>query len=67
MIVRYGPRGKAAYKFTLVDWAKRPEIQKAWKEIAEQNDLVMKELTDIDRIFGFGQRFVIRGDPMNMR
>jgi hypothetical protein len=63
----YGPKGKVAYKFTLVEWAKRPEVQQAWKEIAAKNNLVLKVLNDPnDYIFGFGTRFYARGDPLVM-
>lgn len=62
-----GPKGKVRFKFSLVEWAKRPEIQKAWSEIAQQHNLVLKDFGDIDRIFTFGDRFAIRGDGMNMR
>jgi len=63
---RYG-RGKVAFKFSLVNWAKQPEIAKAWAEIAAKHDLVYQELTDIDRIFGFGDRMFARGETFIMR
>lgn len=49
----FGPPGKQRVKFTLTEWAKRPEVQKAWKEIAAKHDLRQKELWDTDRVFGF--------------
>ncbi|THY74861.1 hypothetical protein D6C95_10060 [Aureobasidium pullulans] len=49
----WGPTATMKYKFTLTEWAKKPEIQKAWKEIAEANGLRMTEFSDIDRVFGF--------------
>lgn len=49
----WGPAAKLRYKFTLVEWAKKPEVQKAWKEIATKHDLKLKEFSDIDRVFGF--------------
>ncbi|KAI5210647.1 hypothetical protein E4T39_00223 [Aureobasidium subglaciale] len=49
----WGPTASLRYKFTLVDWAKRPETQEAWHDIATANDLKLKEFTDIDRVFGF--------------
>jgi hypothetical protein len=33
----FGPPGRLKYKFTLVEWAKRREVQEAWKEIAAKN------------------------------
>jgi len=59
----YGPKGKMSFRFTLMDWAKRPEVAQAWKEIAAQNGLVYKELTDIDRIFGFTNWLLLRESP----
>ncbi|KAF3391200.1 hypothetical protein DPV78_010939 [Talaromyces pinophilus] len=49
----YGPLSKAQAKFTLTEWAKRPEVAEAWRKIAKDNDLRDKELRDPDRIFGF--------------
>lgn len=37
----------------MTDWAKRDNVQKAWKELVEEHGLSQKELTDIDRVFGF--------------
>ncbi|KFZ02442.1 hypothetical protein V500_00185 [Pseudogymnoascus sp. VKM F-4518 (FW-2643)] len=39
--------------FTLTEWAKQPEVQRAWQEIAQAHQLRDKTLGDIDRIFGF--------------
>jgi hypothetical protein len=41
------------FRFTLANWAKTPEVQQAWAEIAEKHGLREKELRDIDRVFGF--------------
>lgn len=49
----YGPPGKIRYRFSLTEWAKQHEVAQAWKDIAQQNDLSVKELHDVDRIFGF--------------
>ncbi|KIM93846.1 hypothetical protein OIDMADRAFT_45980 [Oidiodendron maius Zn] len=49
----YGPPGKVRFKFRLTEWAKKPEVREAWKVIAKQNDLTIKELRDTDRVFGF--------------
>ncbi|KAL1884844.1 hypothetical protein Plec18167_001499 [Paecilomyces lecythidis] len=49
----FGPPGKLRFKFTLAEWAKKPEVQNAWKEIAAKHDLRQKELWDTDRVFGF--------------
>lgn len=49
----FGPAVKLRYKFTLVEWAQRPEVVKAWKELAETHGLVDKEFRDPARVFGF--------------
>jgi hypothetical protein len=49
----YVPPGMVQFRFTLANWAKTPEVQQAWAEIAEKHGLREKELRDIDRVFGF--------------
>jgi hypothetical protein len=49
----YDPAGAIRLRFTLTNWVKTREVQKAWAEIAEKHRLREKELEDIDRIFGF--------------
>jgi hypothetical protein len=49
----FGKNNPIRYKFTLVEWATRPDVQKAWKELASKHDLLDKEFRDIDRIFSF--------------
>lgn len=50
---RFGEPGKIRYKFTLVEWAQRPEVVKAWKELAEKHDLMDKNFRDVERVFSF--------------
>lgn len=59
----YGPGGKTVYKFTFAEWAKRPEVSRAWDEIALKNDLALKRLPDPDAAFGFFDWVIFRGDP----
>jgi len=49
----YGGKGVGARTFTLVSWVKQDKVKKAWKKLAEENDLAQKELVDVDRVFGF--------------
>jgi hypothetical protein len=53
MTNRFGPPGIIHYSFSLAEWAKRPEVVKAWKELAEKHDLMEKEFRDVDRVFSF--------------
>jgi hypothetical protein len=43
------------FKFTFVEWAKRPENKKAWGEIEKKFGLKMNPFEDskVDRIFAF--------------
>jgi len=52
-VCRFGEPGKVRYKFTLVEWAQRPEVVKAWKELAEKYDLMDKQFRDVERVFSF--------------
>lgn len=63
----YGPPGRSRYRFTLAEWAKKPEIRKAWSEIAERHDLREKKFRDIDRVFGFTDLAIIAGQPIMLR
>jgi len=49
----FGEPGKIRYNFTLVEWAQRPEVVKAWKELAEKYDLMDKQFRDVERVFSF--------------
>ncbi|EMC98635.1 hypothetical protein BAUCODRAFT_119950 [Baudoinia panamericana UAMH 10762] len=60
----YGPKGVTRRKFSVVDWAKRDGVQKAWRELAQEHDLSQKELVDIDRVFGFLQGSLCRPAPL---
>lgn len=49
----FGENAPIRYKFTLVEWAHRSDVQKAWHELAVEHDLLDKEFRDIERIFSF--------------
>lgn len=63
----YGPKGTVRTTFTFVDWAKRPDVQKAWARLAAKHDLSQKELRDIDRVFGFLDGSISRAGPLIYR
>ncbi|KAK4948705.1 hypothetical protein LTR10_012709 [Elasticomyces elasticus] len=60
----YGDKGTSRRRFTFVEWAQRPEVTSAWKEIAEQNGLAWKELKNTERVFGFLDGTVCRPAPL---
>lgn len=63
----FGPPATYRYKFTLTEWAKRPEVQKAWKEIAAKHQLREPALRDVDRIFGFADAAILCPYSANFR
>lgn len=63
----FGPPAKVQNRFTLVEWAKKPEVQQAWKELAEKHQLRDTSLGDVDRVFGFGDAAVACSYPVHFR
>jgi nucleoside-diphosphate-sugar epimerase len=48
----FGPRGRMRFTFLFSEWARRPEVRKAWAELARVHGLAPPDETDGDRIFG---------------
>jgi hypothetical protein len=63
----FGPPGKIRSKFTLTEWAKHADVQKAWTELAQRHDLAEKELRDVDRIFGFADMALMLAFSVHLR
>lgn len=63
----FGPPATMRYKFTLAEWAKRPDVQEAWKQIAAKHQLREPALRDIDRIFGFADAALLCSYSANFR
>lgn len=63
----FGPPAKLRYRFTLTEWAKKPEVQQAWKELAEKYQLRDGSLGDVDRIFGFADSALGMSYPILFR
>lgn len=63
----FGPPKTIRMKLTFVDWARRPDVQRAWAEIIEEYNLKVAKLEDmdIDRIFGFTDS-AFMGGPVDM-
>jgi hypothetical protein len=49
----------------MAQWASRPEVVKAWKELAEEYGLIDRELRDVDRVSGFLDGMINRSAAMN--
>jgi NAD dependent epimerase/dehydratase family len=58
----YGGRGVSRRKFTLVEWAKRPEVQRAWEELRGEYGLA--EIKEVDRVFAFLDGTMVRASPL---
>ena len=37
----FGPKGKVKVRFTLTEWGKQEEVQKAWRELADKYDFLV--------------------------
>ncbi|KAL4813662.1 hypothetical protein BDW67DRAFT_192712 [Aspergillus spinulosporus] len=61
----FGPPGRLRYKFTLVEWARRPDVKEAWKAIAKEHQLRHAELWDTDRVFGFTDAAISCSHPIH--
>lgn len=61
----FGPQSKMRFTFTLTEWAKKPEVQRAWEEIAEKHQLRDGKLRDVERIFGFLDSALLMSWPVN--
>lgn len=56
---------KIRFSFRMAQWMGRPEVVKAWKELAEEYGLVDKELREVDRVFGFSDGMINHSATMN--
>jgi hypothetical protein len=63
----YGPKGVTTKMFSMVDWAKREDVKRAWAELADEHGLVQRELVDVDRVFAFLDGTLCRHSPLNYR
>jgi nucleoside-diphosphate-sugar epimerase len=60
----YGKKGITRRSFSMTEWAKRSEVQAAWREMASDYDLSMPEEKELDRIFGFLDGTLCRPAPL---
>ena len=63
----FGSHAIMRTRFRLAEWAKRPEVSHAWREIAEKHCLIEKELQDPDRVFAFTDNSLMWSWPSNFR
>lgn len=63
MSCRWGPPKTYRVRFTLTEWAKRPEVQEAWASLISKHNLKVAKLQDmdIDRIFEFADGSLMGG------
>ncbi|PWY93022.1 hypothetical protein BO94DRAFT_487499 [Aspergillus sclerotioniger CBS 115572] len=60
----FGPPGKLKWRFTFSEWAKREEVQGAWRVMARRYGLRERELLDMERVFGFVDAVLVWSWPM---
>jgi hypothetical protein len=60
----YGQKGVTRRRFSMAEWAKREEVQTAWKEMSGEFGLSMPEEKELDRIFGFLDGTLCRPAPL---
>ncbi|KAL3462669.1 hypothetical protein BJX64DRAFT_299414 [Aspergillus heterothallicus] len=64
----YGPVGVTRTTFSLQEWAERPEVQAAWKELADKHGLSLDPFTAKNKaqIFGMTDSAVIGGWALSL-
>jgi hypothetical protein len=60
----YGKKGVTRRRFSMAEWAKREDVQVAWKKISDEFGLSMPEEKELDRIFGFLDGTLCRPAPL---
>lgn len=60
----YGGKGITRSKFSMVEWAKRQDIQDAWGKMATEHGLSMPDKSELDRIFAFLDGSLCRPAPL---
>lgn len=63
----FGPKGSVNFKFSLTQWSKDPEVQKAWAELAQKHGLRKTDPKDLDRVFGFLDFTLGMSYPISLR
>ncbi|KAJ8119666.1 hypothetical protein ONZ43_g3432 [Nemania bipapillata] len=62
----FGPQATLRSTFSLLEWSYKPEVEKAWREIAQEHRLVLDPFDDHyrSRIFSFADSALIGDAPM---
>ena len=58
----YGGKGVIRRKYSMVEWAMRPEVQKAWEELRREYGLA--EIKEVDRVFAFLDGTLVRAGAL---
>ena len=64
----YGPPGVTRSTFSLLEWSRQPEVESAWKELAQQHQLTLDPFNEKERaqIFGITDSAVIGGWALSL-
>ena len=60
----YGGKGVVRAKFSMAQWARRDDVQKAWKELSQEHGISIPEEKEFDRIFQFLDGALCRPAPL---
>lgn len=52
--------------FSLVEWAQKPEVQEAWKELTKKHNLQWDPFTNVVHNFGVADSAIIGGWPLSL-
>ena len=64
--ISYGPQGVTRSTFSLVEWAQKPEVQQAWKELTDKHGLQFDPFKDVVQNFGVADSAIIGGWPLSL-
>lgn len=67
---RFGPPATYNFRYTLVEWAGRPEVQAAWKELSKEYNLESDPISnekDRARIFAFADAAILSSTPLQFK
>ncbi|KAH8901271.1 hypothetical protein GQ53DRAFT_775881 [Thozetella sp. PMI_491] len=64
----YGPQATLSSSFSLLEWSLQPDVERAWRELTRQHDLILDPFDDRyrARIFSFADSAVIGDAPMTI-
>ncbi|USW53394.1 Putative NAD(P)-binding domain superfamily [Septoria linicola] len=62
----YGSQGVTRCTFSLLEWSKKPDVEKAWDDLKQKHNLLLDPFQDREQIFGITDSAVIGGWPLSL-